>query len=181
MKKYWFLILLVAVAITIAIIIIISTYKEKKINHFDFPNTILVKNYTDYKRADTLAMVILNKIFSYDSIEVNIFYMTTDIGNNEIDVQAFIQKNPFVLHNYYLFIKNGTLSVPIDKVISHEMIHVRQMETRKFIQIDADTYIYDNKMFRFSELQYDKRPPEIDAFNEQNKILRQLNNLLYRK
>jgi len=181
MKKYWFLISLAVAAIIIATIIIINVRREKHVNHFDFPTTLRVYNHTDYERADTLTMIVLNKIFTYDTIEVNIYYMINEIGNDDIQVQAFIQKNPFVPHNYFLFVKRNELSIPIDKVISHEMIHVKQMESRKFIQIDADTYIYDNKMFRFSEVQYDKRPPEIDAFKEQDKVLHQLNNLLYRK
>lgn len=180
MKKNWFLILLAVIAIIIAIVIII-THKEKKFNHFDFPNTVLVTNHTNYEHADTLAMVILNKIFSYDTIEVNIYYMPTDIGNDEIQVQAFIKKNPYVKHNYLLFVKRTDLAISIDKIISHEMIHVKQLESGILVQVDTDKYIYDGKEFQFSKVSYNKRPQEIDAFRNENKVLSKLNNLLYTK
>ena len=181
MKNKWIFIVLAIIAIIIATIIFVTVRKEKHIQHFDFPTTLKSHNYTEHKRADTMVMVILNKIMTYDTIEVDLYYMTTEINNNDIDVQAFIQKNPFVPHTYYLFIKRGDLTVPIDQILSHEMVHVRQMETGVFIQITADDFMYKGKVYQYSKLPYNQRPQEIDAFNNQTTILRELNNLLYSK
>lgn len=181
MKNKWIFIVLAIIAIIIATIIFVTVRKEKHITHFDFPTTIKAHNYTDYKRADTMVMVILNKILLYDTIEVNLYYMIAEINNNNIDVQAFIQKNPFIPHTYYLFIKKGSLTVPMDQILSHEMIHVKQMESGDFIQSSNDGFIYKGKTYYYSKIPYNQRPQEIDAFNKQAKTLHELNNLLYSK
>jgi hypothetical protein len=181
MKNKWIFIIIPIIAIIIATIIFIIVHKEKHVNHFDFPITLKSHNYTNYERADTMTMIILNKILMYDTIEVNIYYMTSEISNNDIDVQAFIQKNPFVPHTYYLFIKKGSLTVPIDKILSHEMIHVEQMENGNLLEIGGDYFIFEGKTYQYTKVPYSQRPQEIEAFKKQDKILKELNTLLYSK
>jgi len=181
MKKKWIFIILAILAIIIATIIIVSIRKEKKVNHFEFPNTLTASNYTNYKRADTIVMVILNRIFNIDTMQISIHKMVMDMGNDESQIWAFIQKNPFIPHNYYIFIKEGSLPMSLEQLLSHELIHLKQIENGILVVTGGDGYYYNGKYFKFSEVPYNQRPQEIEAFKHQNEVLRELNDLLYSK
>jgi len=181
MKKKWIIIIVAILAIIIATIIIITTCKEKKVNHFEFPSTLTASNYTNYERADTITMVILNRIFNIDTMQISIHKMVMDMGNDELETWAFIQKNPFVPHNYYIFIKDGSLPMSLEQLLSHELIHLKQIESGILVVTGGDGYYYDGKYFKFSEVPYNQRPQEIEAFKNQNEVLRKLNDLLYSK
>lgn len=183
-NKGWFIIgaIIISLIVIIIIINIKQARKENRVNHFDFPNTMIVNNHTDYRRADTLAMIVLNKIYVYDIMTVNIYYMNSDMGNDKFDVAGFIQKNPYKQHDYNIFIKKKTLPVSIKKFLSHELIHLNQMESGDLIQLQDNTkIIYKGDTISFFDVPYDKRPYEIEALTKEDKILKKINKLLYIK
>lgn len=181
MKKKWILIVLGIIAI-IAIIIILTIRREKRINYFEFPSTIIANNYTQYKRADTLAMVILNKIFRYDTITLNIYNMNKPMGSDEIEVAGFIQKNPYESHTYNIFVKKSSLPISIKRFLSHELQHLDQMEIGDLVQLQDDTKIvYKGDTIYYSKVPYDKRFYEIHAHLNETVTLKRLNYLLYSK
>jgi len=181
-KSRWFFIVLAIVAIIIVAIIIINIRREKRVNHFEFPPTMQVENYTKYKRADTLAMIILNKIFLFDTIKLNIYYMNRDMSTDEREVAGFIQKNPFEPHSYNIFTKKGGLPISIKRFLSHELIHLEQMEMGDLIQFqDQIKIVFKGDTIYFSQVPYDERPYEIEAHLMDDSIEKGLNKLLYRK
>jgi len=183
MKKSWLIPLIIVILLVIGIIIgiIVTKQREKRINRFEFPSTMIVNNFTTHKYADTIAMVILNKIFDYDTINLNIYYSPKNLSNSEYEIIGFIQQNPFQLHSYNVFVKKGTLPTSIKTFLSHELIHLHQMELGDLVQIDYTKIVYKNDTIYFSQAPYDKRPYEIDAYSRQDGIRKQLNNLLYSK
>ena len=183
MKKPWLIAVAILLLIAIAIIIgvVVNIRREKRINHFEFPITMIAKNYTTHKRADTLAMVILNKMFQYDTIKLDIVYAPQNLSNSEYEIAGFIQKNPYEPHAYLIFVKKGTLPTSIKNFLSHELVHLQQMEIGDLIQIDQTKIVYRNNTIYFSEVPYDKRPYEFDAFSKENGIRKKLNELLYSK
>jgi len=183
MKKSWLVILIVIllIAVVITIAVVVNARREKRINHFEFPSTMVVNNYTTHKRADTLAMVILNKIYDYDTINLNIFYAPKHLSSNEYELIGFIQKNQFQPHSYNIFVKRGTLPVSIKSFLSHELIHLNQMETGELVQIDYVKIVHKGDTIYFSDVPYEERLYEIEAFGKEGNISRQLNKLLYSK
>jgi hypothetical protein len=183
MKKSWLIPLIIVLLFVIGIIIgiIITKQREKRINRFEFPSTMIVNNFTTHKYADTIAMVILNKIFDYDTINLNIYYSPKNMSNAEYEIIGFIQQNPFQPHSYNVFVKKGTLPTSIKTFLSHELIHLHQMELGDLVQIDYTKIVYKSDTIYFSQVPYDKRPYEIDAYSRQDGIHKRLNKLLYSK
>jgi hypothetical protein len=182
--KSWIIIVAVVLIMILGIVItiIVETRKENNVNHFVFPSTILSENHTTERRADTLAMIIINKIFQFDTINVMIFYMPKEYNDDETEFIGFVQKNPFKSHAYFIFIKKGMLPISIKKILSHEMIHVEQMEKGDLIPIfDVPKMVYKGDTIDFYNVPYDKRPFEISAFAMQDGIEKRLKELLYKK
>jgi len=61
------------------------------------------------------------------------------------------------------------------------LVHLQQMETGDLVQIDQTKIVYQNDTIYFSEVPYDKRPYEQDAYSKENGIRKKLNELLYQK
>lgn len=178
-KKYW----LIIAVIIIGIILVILFYKKKEMNKFTFPITLNVNNYTQYKALDTISMVILNKELGFDTMNINLYYMVNNnISTDKIEVAAFIQKNPFEKHKYNIFINKdlNELNLTYGKLLSHELLHLYQMEKGELIQF-ADDVIYKGDTIYFSKVKYEDRSYEKAAYKGQDSIGKKLNKLLYSK
>jgi len=181
MKNKKFLIIGVIVLV-ITLVIILLVRRERNVNVYTYPDSLVVSNHTDHKNVDTYSQIIINKIYNYDTVNLNVFYTPKDYSTDEIDVAGFIQKNPFVPHTYIIFMKKGGLSISIKKFLSHELIHLQQMEIGDLIQLQNQTkMVYLNDTIDLFQIPYDQRPYEKDASIKENGILKSLNHLLYSK
>jgi len=178
MKNKKFIIIGVVVLI-VALLSILLIRRERNVNVYEYPDTVVVTNHTKHKNADTYSKIILNKIFEYDTITLNIYYASRDYGTEEYDVAGFIQKNPYVPHTYNVFVKKNGLPTSIKHFLSHELIHLRQMESGDLIPIDQYTQVYKGDTISFLDTPYRERLFETEAINTQNDVLKQLNHLLY--
>lgn len=174
------LIILIFVAIILTLIFV-NKYREKHVNSYVFPETINVNNYTDNFRADTVAMIITHLILNYDTINIDIFEMRGDISNDNYDIVGFIQKTEKP-HTYQIFLKKTTKSY-INRFLSHELIHLDQMERGDLIQEIGNTkhIIYKGDTIYYKESPYEERQYEIDAFSRERRIEKKLRELLYKK
>lgn len=181
MKKKWIIIITIIILLIISYLII-NKYSKKSVNTFDFPKTINVNNYTDNIRADTISMIIINKIMEYDTINLDIYNFKNDINSGNYLIIGFIQKinNP---HSYQIFLKNKMNENELIQILSHELIHLDQMEKGDLIQIigNYEYVIYKNDTIFFNKIPYKERQYEIDAYSKEKKIKKQLKNLLYKK
>jgi hypothetical protein len=174
--------LISGIIIFILVIVAIKIYehhRDKNINSFIFPETLKVNNYTNHKGADTLVLVILDKIFQLDTVNVNIIYTPDKFDSSDFQLIAMITKEKYGLHNYTLFVKKNKY-FDVKECICHEMIHVDQMEQGDLIQIDNTKVVYKGDTIYFSETDYNDRDYEKEAFKETRNIKKQLNKLLYR-
>jgi hypothetical protein len=154
--------------------------REKNINIYEYPDSLVVNNYTNYKNADMYSKLILNKIYDYDTIVLNIYVAPRDYGTDEYDVAGFIQKNIYEPHTYNIFTKKGGLPISIKSFLSHELIHLHQMEMGDLIPIsDYLGMVYKGDTISFVDVPYKERPFEIQALREERGNLKQLNHLLY--
>ena len=164
----------------VLIAIMVDRYQEKNVNSFDFPTTLNVVDYTGHKRADTVAMVILNKIYSDDTINLNFFLMKREMKNDEIEIAGFIQKTEKP-HTYQVFLKKNASKHNVMKFLSHELIHLNQMENGDLMTFigNYEYNIYEGDTVRFRTVPYKQRSFEIEAFGEEDRIYRELKNHLF--
>ena len=179
-KKYIYIIL--SLVVIIILIIFIKRHTTDKVqNKYEFPSTLKVNNNTSYKTADTIILVILNKIYNYDTMVVDIYYYNNQIYFNDYDIIGFIEKNQYNLHHYLIYIKKNLEYFPDKTFFSHELVHLNQMELNKFKKITNNKVIYLNDTIDCSKIPYPNRQFEIDAFNEEKFVYKKLNYYLYQK
>ena len=168
--------LIIVGVIALIVVIILLIRREKNVNTYDHPQTLVVNNYTTHKNTDTYSKIILNKIYNYDTINLNVYYTSRDYGTDEIEVAGFIQKNPFEAHSYNIFVKKGSLPISVKKFLSHELIHLHQMEIGDLVPLQSDSMIvYMGDTIIYKDVKYIDRPHEINALQTEGKIFRELN------
>ena len=112
-----------------------------------FPKTLMVKNYTNNQRADTITMIILNKVMRYDTMTVNIYKLTDMFDNGDMILNAHTVANPFEKHNYMIFMKDNLSTEDVKSTLSHELIHIKQMDDSKLSVFDKRLHSPDLKRF----------------------------------
>jgi hypothetical protein len=176
MEKYWKYIFGI---IVLGFLIYILTANKPAYNNFTFPQTITVHNYTSNPKTDTVAMVILNKIMLYDTMTVNIYKLNDIFDNQDFVINAHVIKNVFVPHTYNIFIRSYLNLYTIEYSLSHEFIHIDQMERNRLI-IYQNTYSWNDTIYNMKDVKYENRPYEIEAYNKQTLIYDKLINI-YKK
>lgn len=180
-KNIWIILAFIFVILTFVIIsILIDRHREKNVNTFEFPKTIVVNNHTENFRADTIAMIITHLILGYDTINIDIFELKQDLSNDDYEIVGFIQKSGKP-HSYQIFLKK-TSKQYVMRFISHELVHLDQMERGDLIPImgNQEFIVYKGDTIVYKDIPYDKRSYEIDAFSREREIEHQLRNLLYK-
>jgi len=178
MKKNKWIIIFVFISIIIGIVLL---SKKEVMNKFTFPTELVVENNTPYKGIDTVAMVILNNMMKFDTINLYIFDIKDGVLKyGDIDIIAYVEKIPYNNHKYTLFIGNNIYN--INDVIAHEMAHIEQMEKGDLIQpVSRENFvIYKNDTIFYLKTPYDIRSFEIDAVKRQKAISNDLYKLLYK-
>jgi hypothetical protein len=175
-KKYLIIIILAAIAIIVALFFLLrkpKIYMEKT-----FKPTIEVVNGIDFD-IDTTVLTIADKILNLDTVKIHIYYGSVTLESDDgIVVNTFAQKNPFP-HSYTIFIGKNVNKAQIYRVLSHEMAHIKQYETGQLIPLEGKKVKYKGKIIDLQQVEYMRRPFEIDAFKEQMKIHSMLNRIVY--
>lgn len=181
MKNKKFIIIGVVIVI-ISIITFLLIHRERNINVYEYPNSLVVNNYTEHKNADIYSKIILNKIYDYDTINLNIYYSARDYSTDKFDIIGFIQKVSFDEHSYNIFMKKTGSPISIKNFLSHELIHLNQMEIGDLVSTQNQLImVYKGDTISFIDIPYNKRLFEIEALNADGNILKQLNHFLYSK
>ena len=174
MKKN--IVIIVLIASFLIVLLLVYRSCKKEYNRFTFPNTLSIKNYTNNKKADTISMVILNKIMMFDTVTINIYKLTSMFDTNDLIIVAHTVKDQYAKHTYNVFLKDDLSYEMLKLVLSHEMIHVKQMENGDLKIIDKG-YIWEKDTFKYADVEYVKRVQEIQAENGQLGIKSQLETL----
>lgn len=151
--------------------------KEKEYKHYEFPSEINVVSNVDIEYADSTSMILLNKIFDIDSINLHINYMYNDLVVNEINIRAYTEKYN---DNYMVFINKNVNKSQFKRIMSHEVIHIKQMYSGDLVKIDDEKYVWKGDTLKYKNVDYYDREYEKEAYDEQNEVLSKLNNLLYK-
>jgi hypothetical protein len=177
-KKLWFII--IGVVLLIALIIFLLTRAPKReYNKFEFPSTIVVENSTPNRMADTITMVMLNKIMGYDTMNIQIFRIPLIFMESFV---AFIVKVNFQEHRYIIYLQNNVDVATMKTVLAHELIHLKQHELGIFETLPENYgYVWKGDTVKYTEVKYEDRPYEIEAYSQGPQLLNKLNKVLYKK
>lgn len=162
---------------------LIDRYKESNRNHYDFPSTIEVNNYTEHIKSDTIIMILLNKVYNYDTMQINLYKMRDIFNNSNYDIKMYVVSN-YAAHSYNIFINNENMSEnDLMEYFSHEVVHIDQMERGDLIiyNNNDDYCYYMGEVIIYSKVPYKERPFEIEAFNKQIENYKELNYYLFKK
>jgi len=180
-KKTIYIIIGVILALGL-IIYLISRIPKKEIDSFEFPATIEVVNHTENEVVDTITMVILNKVMGYDEMKIDIYDMPEIFKNTEeTELIAFITDVPFEDHRYKIYLKENVRIGDLLNVLPHEMAHLKQHEDGRLQVIEGEGYVWEGDSSLYSDVTYDERPYEKEAYIQGPIIKRKLTNILYKE
>lgn len=167
MKKYLKYILLVLTFIGILYVTIPVKVKRE----FQIPQQYQFTNYTKWSELDTLAYLALNNVFGLDSIKLIFTYKT------------YSKYDAAIIHYpkqdlYYCYLNKDLSRANLYDLLYHELIHVKQYNNKE-LQITPDSIVYLSKTY--SNIPYDDRPWEIEAYKYQDILKYQVNKLYYEK
>lgn len=175
MNKKYFILILVIIILSL-IIYFIFTYKEPKLKQIEVEQKNNIINFTNDKYYDTILHVGLN-ILNIENVDVVVNRIHEKAKEDFLAQGGILGAHLKELNeNYYLYIdalnKNETITV-----LSHELIHLEQYHSDKLIYKN-DTLIWFGKKFGRTELPYESRPWEIDAYKRERELASKIRELL---
>jgi hypothetical protein len=157
----------------------IGTYQEQPFKQFDIETTNMVANRTEDNYLDSVVYVGLNEL-GMDSIAVTIRPITDEV-KQQFDSEGTLKAHILGRGRQYIIFLDDMGRDESIKVLSHELIHLRQYVTQKLI-LHKNEVIWDGKVisgYEVSESKYNDRPWEIEAFAEQRQLESKIRNILY--
>jgi len=181
MKKKTIYIIIGVVLTVVLLIYLLSRIPKREFNDFDFPSTLVVENFTDNEKADTISMVILNKLLGYDTMTVTIYPMPGIFEKDDkMEYFAFIQRVPFEEHRYLLFLQKDASVGRMTYVFPHELVHLKQFELGHLRTIGEYGYVWMGDTVRYVDVKYEDRPYEREAMAYGRILEKKLNTILYK-
>jgi hypothetical protein len=156
-----------------------GVYKEQTFNKINIQTTSMVANRTDRDYLDSIVYVGLNEM-NLDSIAITIRQISPEVQamfDSETQLKAHIIGNE---NQYIIFVDEMSRDEAI-KVLSHELIHLKQYYTKKLI-LEKDKVIWDGKEIyqsEINEMKYEQRPWEAEAFAGQRSLENKIREILY--
>lgn len=174
-KKILIPIILIVVS---ALVLFAIFYKEEDVPfdkvEFSSDNIIFNRDLPTY--MDTIVLAGLDALQFKNK---RVMIRPLGIKNSgDLDYEAYIVEN---YGNYFIFIKDLSRSKAI-RVISHELIHLKQYEINQ-LEIKNGLVIWnDSEIYNSKDLpEYSKRPWEKEAFDKSPKLETKIEEILYSK
>jgi predicted metallopeptidase len=154
-------------------------YREQTFNRIDIQTTNLIANRTDRNYLDSIVYVGLNEM-NLDSVAITIRQISPEVqamfdSNSQLKAHIIGKGN-----QYIIFVDEMSRDEAI-KVLSHELIHLKQYYTKKLI-LEKDKVYWDGKEIyqrEINETKYEQRPWEAEAFNGQRGLENKIREILY--
>lgn len=179
-KRTWILIIVLVMGI-IGLMIYLNQREKRPFDTFEFPETLYVGNFTENVKADTIAKVILHELLGYDTLVVTFYPMPGAFEESkEIEFVAFLMKVEFSEREYIVFLVDECSIGKLKMALCHEFIHLHQFETGELETLGEYGYVWKGDTVKYSEVEYEDRPYEIEAFQKGPKLERELNKILYK-
>ena len=160
----------------------LGTYTEEAFLPLDIETTNIVRNDTEYSYLDTIVKVGLKEMGLNDSISVIVRPISDEV-KQRFDSQMTLEAHIIGRNNQYLLFIDDMSRYEAIKVISHELVHLRQYRSGKFV-MGSDYVMWNGKRYSANEIynmNYEDRPWEREAYTEQRYLNNKLNTILYGK
>ena len=148
-------------------------------NHYDFPETMIVSNATEYDAADTISLYLAHHVLGLDTINLIFAYIPENLQEGEMEFYAFVQYLPFKKNQFLILLDKEEMSLSrLKKTLSHEFTHIDQY-LRGDLVLYSNYAIWKGEDIYYGEVDYIDRPFEKEAFRDQGWINKDLNKYLY--
>lgn len=170
----------VIIALILLFFLFKSLNKETPFARIQLSPSNIVFNQTSKSYMDTIVSVGLDKLNIKDMVIV-IRPLKDDVldaiksKEPTLDLKAFIIGKD---ENYVIYVVDLGRNAAIE-VLSHELIHLKQIETKQLIKGNK-LVTWEGKEYN-PELPYDERPWEKDAFYKQYGLLNDIKTTLYQQ
>jgi len=171
-------IIILSLLIVTFIIYKLSTVKDKPFDKIEFYKYHHIYNLTNKSYLDTIVESGLRslKIDTVTVIIKNIQQTSEEINGEDIELKAYIVDSNDI---YYILIGNYDRSQNIT-ILSHELIHLKQYYDKTLIISKSGAYLWLNEVVDISDMNYDQRPWEVEAFDGQSDNAKNMKNILYK-
>ena len=160
----------------------VGTYKEEEFIEIDIETTNITLNYTDRLYLDTIVKVGLKQMGLDDNIVVSIRPISDEV-QQRFDSEMILQAHIMGKGNQYALFVDDMSRYEAIKVISHELVHLKQYRSEKLI-LNKNSVIWDGREYsewEINDMDYMRRPWEREAYDEQRWLSSTLNELLYER
>jgi predicted metallopeptidase len=156
-----------------------GVYKEQTFNRIDIQTTNMVANRTDRDYLDSIVYVGLNEL-NLDSVAITIRQISPDV-QARFDSESQLKAHIIGKENQYIIFVDEMSRDEAIKVLSHELIHLKQYYTKKLI-LEKDKVYWDGREIyqtEINETEYERRPWEAEAFAGQRGLENKIREILY--
>ena len=156
-----------------------GVYREQTFNRIDIQTTNMVSNRTDTDYLDSIVYVGLNEM-NLDSIAITIRQISPDV-QARFDSESQLKAHIIGKENQYIIFVDEMSRDEAIKVLSHELIHLKQYYTKKLI-LEKDKVYWDGEEIyqrEINETEYQRRPWEAEAFAGQRGLENKIREILY--
>ena len=160
----------------------VGTYKEEEFIEIDIETTNITLNYTDRLYLDTIVKVGLKQMGLDDNIVVSIRPISDEV-QQRFDSEMILQAHIMGKGNQYALFVDDMSRYEAIKVISHELVHLKQYRSEKLI-LNKNSVIWDGREYsewEINNMDYMRRLWEREAYDEQRWLSSTLNELLYER
>ena len=156
-----------------------GVYKEQTFNRIDIETTNMIANRTDRDYLDSIVYVGLNEL-NLDSVAITIRQISPDV-QAMFDSESQLKAHIIGKGNQYIIFVDEMGRDEAIKVLSHELIHLKQYYTKKLI-LEKDKVYWDGEEIyqrEINETEYQRRPWEAEAFAGQRGLENKIREILY--
>jgi predicted metallopeptidase len=174
--------IIVILSILLLGLILFFLIKTKKENYF-LPNKLSennsIVNFSKYQYVDTVVSIgldVLNIKDNYVTIrDVPEQIVDNFKKQNDMDLGASI----IGANDQYIIYINEMSRTTSTKIISHELIHMKQYDSGRLRVIGSGVVMWDEKEMNVLSVPYNDRPWEKEAFQNQNDLEKKIKERLY--
>lgn len=175
-KNRWIIIILVLIIFVFVLYLILKKEEEKYFNKIEIEN-VNIFNTTNVNYLDTIVYSGLKELNIKDVVIVIKELSENDkkLLGEDIDLKAHIKGEN---NTYIIFIDNKLNRYDYIRIMSHELIHLKQYYHKELVLINNEPFWYNVKIF-IEDYSYENLPWEKDAFNNQNELKNKMVDILY--
>ncbi len=173
----WIKIILILIFVLFIILFFaLSQNENNTFNKVSFNDNNKIYNKTEETFLDTITLAGMHALNIKNTAILITPIQISEIENN-IELKAYIKETT---GGYIIFIKRSDKDESI-KIISHELVHLNQLISKRLISKDS-IIIFDNVKYYINNMpEYEKRPWEIEAFSNQYIIENKITTMLYNR